>query len=365
MNSYNSMKNSENLKKLNKKIVSRYGKNFEDILDIKNDYFKKNKEFLDVDKEQSISYKQQEKRINCKICDNKLEEKLFEKLNIGYFSCSICGHLNGEYEDSDEFVNNLYVNEGGAEYSKIYHTEDNDAYQNRVEKIYIPKANFLLGTLDSLGEKSNNLNYVDFGAGSGYFVAAMNQLGVNSISGYDPSEVQVTFGNKMNQFNELKISKAGNEIKLLESISSDVISMIGVLEHLQNPIGALSAIVKNPNIRYIYISVPMFSLTVFFEVIFKTIHNRHLAGAHTHLFTEKSLEFIFKKFNLEKVGEWWFGTDIMDLYRSMSVLLDEEKISKYAKQIFKEMIHPIMNSTQLEMDKKLLSSEVHLLLKKL
>ena len=120
----------------------------------------------------------------------------------------------------------------------------------------------------------------------------------------------------------------------------------------------------NSSVFGMFFAVILYSLLMALVFTFYSLVSNKLGNKLGIIFFVSSW-IVFEKFNLEKVGEWWFGTDIMDLYRSMSVLLDEEKISKYAKQIFKEMIHPIMNSTQLEMDKKLLSSEVHLLLKKL
>lgn len=346
------------------KTISHYGKNFEDILKLKSNYFEENERFLKLEEEQSVLYRQQGKRKNCKICGNRLEVKLFQKLGIDYFSCIVCGHLNGGYEDSDEFVKEIYVNEGGAKYAENYHSENIVAYQKRLEKIYIPKAQFLLNSLDKIEEKSSQLTYVDFGAGSGYFVSALKKLGITKVKGFEPSEVQVELANKMNQSNFLEVCKIGNEIPLLESISTDVISMIGVLEHLQNPIEIMSAIVTNKTIRYIYISIPMFSLTVFFELIFDKVWSRHLSGGHTHLFTEQSLEYIFGKFGLKKVAEWWFGSDLLDLYRSMSIQLKKQDIEKTGINKFEDMIHSILNPTQLEIDKKHLSSEVHLLLRK-
>ena len=38
---------------------------------------------------------------------------------------------------------------------------------------------------------------------------------------------------------------------------------------------------------------------------------------HTHLYTKKSLNYLAKKYNLKIIGEYWFGTDIPDLMRSL------------------------------------------------
>jgi hypothetical protein len=49
--------------------------------------------------------------------------------------------------------------------------------------------------------------------------------------------------------------------KILATTNANVISMIGVLEHVQNPHTLVTAISENPNIEFFYISVPTFSLS--------------------------------------------------------------------------------------------------------
>ena len=88
--------------------------------------------------------------------------------------------------------------------------------------------------------------------------------------------------------------------------------MIGVLEHLQEPREVLHAICSNPTIRYIYISVPMFSLSVYLKAVSPEVFHRQLGAGHTHLYTDSSLDWMCKEFGLERVGGWWFGTDIVD-----------------------------------------------------
>ena len=95
--------------------------------------------------------------------------------------------------------------------------------------------------------------------------------------------------------------------------------MIGSLEHIYNQNDILREI-KRKNIKYLYIVVPCFSPTSFVEMIFNKNFQRLLAPQHTHLYTSQSLKYLEKMFNLKIIGEWWFGTDIVDLYRNF--LLD-------------------------------------------
>ena len=71
-------------------------------------------------------------------------------------------------------------------------------------------------------------------------------------------------------------------------------------------------------------------------------------------------------FNLKIIGEWWFGADIVDLYRNF--LLDiKSKETKNKKmntiKIFNKMFLNLLDNLQLEIDKKKLSSEAHIIYK--
>ena len=58
-------------------------------------------------------------------------------------------------------------------------------------------------------------------------------------------------------------------------------------------------------------------MTTFIENSFPNIFPRQLSGGHTHLYIEKSLNYLANKYNLKIIGEYWFGTDIPDLMRSL------------------------------------------------
>ena len=99
------------------------------------------------------------------------------------------------------------------------------------------------------------------------------------------------------------------------------------------------------------------------ENSFKNIFPRQLGGGHTHLYTEKSLNFLAKKYNFEIIGEWWFGTDFPDLYRS---LINSGKILKkdlYLKEINQKFVR-VMDKLQAVLDKEKICSEVHMVFRK-
>ena len=61
----------------------------------------------------------------------------------------------------------------------------------------------------------------------------------------------------------------------------------------------------------------MYSAFTFLENSFPSVFPRQLSGGHTHLYTEKSLNYLAKKYNFKIIGEYWFGTDFPDLMRSL------------------------------------------------
>jgi hypothetical protein len=112
-----------------------------------------------------------------------------------------------------------------------------------------------------------------------------------------------------------------------------ILAAIGVIEHLRDPHLLFDAFRKS-GIEYLFFSVPMMSLSVMLENCFTSIFPRQLSGAHTHLFTEQSLKWMYLNRHLEPLAEWRFGIDIMDLYRTINVLLYEHGVSQKVLDMF-------------------------------
>ena len=143
---------------------------------------------------------------------------------------------------------------------------------------------------------------------------------------------------------------------------ANTLSLIHVLEHLVEPNRLMDSFVRS-KLKYLYIAVPLFSLTTFIENSFPNIFPRQLSGGHTHLYTEKSLNYLANKYNLKIIGEYWFGTDIPDLMRSLinSGSITNKKI--YAQQI-KNKFSKFIDELQSILDKNKVCSEVHMVLEK-
>lgn len=335
----------------------RYGKSSK-FLNKKFD-FSANEQLCNEENKHLSEYKKSPKREFCINCKTPLKKIIFTRKEIKYFECNNCGHINAEYQITEEFNSYLYNN---IEFVKDYLMHDDKQYIQRMEDIYLPKANFLIESILNDNINPNDLQFFDYGCGSGYFVYAMTQLGY-TINGTDLSNEQVQLANKMltsinqNTTNKV-IPLVDNNIQKLQT---NVLSMIGVLEHLENPNRFLEMIATK-NIQYIYVLVPTFSLSDYIQLAFPDVYDRHLGVAHTHLYTENSLKKFFSTYGYEPISEWWFGGDAFDLFRNISTTLSDKNVDM---KIFQQYYMNIIDEIQLSIDKKHACSEVHMLFKKI
>jgi hypothetical protein len=344
-------------------MIEIYGKPSGPLLTLKKSFIEENDEFLEKSQKIDRIYSQQARRVRCKNCDHVLDTESFSKQGVVYGICTQCGHLNGFYQDTKEFCSSVYTDDDGDSYALNYSSQSKHAYEQRVVDIYMPKAEFLRDTLNQLGETPTNLAYSDFGAGSGYYVSALIRSGLTNTVGYEVSGTQVSLGNAMMNNEYLIKHSLKDTVDLAGSIDADVVSMIGVLEHVQNPREILRALQQNPKVRFLYISVPLFSPCVFFEMVFPTVMQRQLSAGHTHLYTESSLKWLTNEFSMHQVAAWWFGTDMVDLFRNVAVRLEQQPETINMVETWVEMFTPLIDVMQREIDKKHLASEVHMLLK--
>ena len=343
---------------------NKFGKPSASIIKIKNDFFQNNDKLFKENTKIYNNYIKQPVRRKCKNCNRKIEyTDFFTKQKVKYTFCNLCKHLNGIYDDTEEFCRSVYSDNKGLGYSKSYYEKNIKAYNIRTKNIYIPKAKFLLDNLKKEKEKISQLNFIDLGAGSGYFLKALLGLGIKKLAGYEASKTQVQLANKMLGSDILHHHDINEINNIVSKIDSDVLSMIGVLEHMQKPYELLREIKKNKNIKYLYISVPTFSFSVFFEMVFPSVMQRQLSPDHTHLYTQDSLKWLKNKFKFKEVAAWWFGTDMMDLHRNMMVSLLKDKKTNNISSLWSKTFLKCLDELQLIIDKKFLSSEVHLLLK--
>ncbi|AFM27580.1 class I SAM-dependent methyltransferase [Desulfomonile tiedjei] len=343
--------------------MQRYGKPSLPLLKHKRNFFEENDEILAEQKRVLKLYAAQPRRSQCKNCHCKLQEIAFSKLGIDYLICPNCGHLNGGHEDTDAFVAQLYINADSKSLASVYRVEDIEAYQRRVADIYLPKIDFLIEALREEGLSPLDLSYADLGAGSGYLVQAFLSRGAEKAIGYEVSLSQVAFANAMIPGERIRLHSLDEISEIAKALCADVVTLIGVLQHLRHPELLLRSLQENANVRYLYFSVPIFSPCIFFEMVFSSVMQRQLSGGHTHLYTESSIDWFCNKFGFKRVAEWWFGTDMFDLYRSIGVSLRQAPETGSMCERWWEIMKSAIDEMQLALDRRRLSSEVHMLVK--
>lgn len=183
--------------------------------------------------------------------------------------------------------------------------------------------------------------------------------------GIEVSRSQVDYGNAMSENKIITQCDQGNIENIIVESDADVISFIGVLEHIINLHNVLQSINRNPNIRYIYFSVPLMSYSVVFEAMEEDVYNRLLggSGAHTHLFSDDSIKYLCDMYDWSIVGQWKFGTDMADMLRMVMVKLGQ-KGQEELSLLFEENFKKIMDELQLVIDKNGLPSEIHVVAEK-
>lgn len=330
-----------------KKIIL-FSKKISDVSKLKSDFFHDNKVYLNRATKGFKLYLKEKKRLFCKNCENKLGKNIFKSNKVSYSICKKCSHLNGAHQDTDNFLNKLYLSEKGSSYEKGY-TKD---FNKRVKKIYTPKLDFLKQVI------KKKFSVIEIGSGAGHFVKACENQKIK-VKGFEINEKLVQIAKKNNVKN-IFFESPENIDQILENDKSDVVSLISTLEHLPEP-NKILKIIKKSKIKYIYTCIPLFSLSTFIENVFPKVYPRQLNASHTHLYTEKSLEHMVKKYKFKILGEWWFGTDISDLYRSL--LLSSNYQDKSYIDFFNKFFGNHIDDFQETLDKKKLCCEVHLVLK--
>lgn len=330
-----------------KKIIE-FSKSYENIFKIKKNFYDDNYNNLKYAIKINNEYKNQPLRTCCKNCGSKKIKLFIKNLNIPYKLCSTCGHLNGAYEDTKVFAKKLYSSNDLIKYSKNYLKD----FNIRVENIYIPKVNFLKKVI------KKKIILLDLGCGAGHFVKALEQNKI-SATGYDTSVDLCKLGNKKLKKNKIYSINFDKIYEIIKDHSEfNTLSMIGVLEHLTEPHKLLKSF-KKSKIKYLYISVPLFSLSTFLENCFSGVFPRQLSGAHTHLYTEKSLNYLANKYKLKIIGEYWFGTDFPDLMRSLINTGNIINKKIYYKELYKKFSRYI-DDFQSILDRNKVCSEVHM-----
>jgi len=209
---------------------------------------------------------------------------------------------------NSEDVYSLYSSDDPEKKSlqdKIYCDIDN--YKKRIETIGLPKIDFINCYLPIKKGK-----WLDIGCGAGEMVYAATLRGWEAW-GLESDPKEVAFARKQN----IPVIQEYLDPKNVSEYVTDcdVISLINILEHINDPFVFLNMISKNmKDNAFIIIEIPRHpSLSSFVNLAFPSIASRHIyPPEHLHIFSEKSIEIVLEKCSMSAEVIWLFGQDFSD-----------------------------------------------------
>lgn len=333
------------------KKILKFSKSSSEYNKLKNDFYKLEKKYLDNQRIIDKIYKKQPLRRFCKNCQYKISGFDLLISSVKYKFCKKCFHLNGHFQETDEFFKKIYTNKKGKNFSIGY----DKFYFKSIKTIHLPKIRFLKSII------KHDFDLLDVGCGAGYLVAACEKLKINSL-GIDVNKNLIDYGSMRIKNNKLLHLNYKKTLEFIENQNFQCVSIINVLEHLLNPNEVIDSFIKSKS-KYLFINVPLFSLASILDGVFKNNFSRQIGASHTHLYTKESLEFLIKKKKLKIIGEWWYGLDFSDLKRYIftnSVF----KNKTIGWNIINKYFSRNIESLQKILDKDKICSEVHMVLKK-
>lgn len=344
-------------------MFHKIGKSYANMWRFKEGLTLENKELVAHNERLYELYRQQPVRKFCKICHGTKRRWEFHSHGVLYYCCDECGHINGNHVDTEEYCRKLYEGDDGC-FGAQYEDIDKNAFLARMNTIYLPKAEFLKDAFESYGGKYDlsSMKFLDIGAGSGHFVYAMNELGLNA-SGIDVDIHQVRHAQKILSAGMLEHCPSEKMVDYISNVKADVLTCIYAFEHITNVVEVFDAIQKNNNIKWVYFSVPMLAYTSMLESVNPKVYARVLHAAHTHIYTEESIAWLCKKYNWRPLGDWRFGSDAADILRTIMVELELQGDTKFS-QFCKEKYVDIIDDLQYVMDKHGCCSDIHILVEK-
>lgn len=168
----------------------------------------------------------------CNLCGNKevelISREVFNTFSTSVIRCKRCGliYVDPQPPRINEYYNDDYLGELRSE----FHTERLECFRevlNLTEK-YCSPPGFLL----------------DIGCGAGDFMKIAKERGWD-VKGVDISDVAVEHVKNKLEFEALKVSEGGEQLpEVFDQHSFHVVTMLDVIEHLQDPYGYLGRVAR-------------------------------------------------------------------------------------------------------------------------
>ena len=234
---------------------------------------------------------------SCYCCGSSDFRFLFSKWGFSHHICNVCGFI---------FVNPRLTDEG---LSKLYNSIAINSSRRFVEiprnrggEIYSASINreWMKEIADEISKYHKSGKLLDFGCGVGAFLKLLQVEHYNyDLFGTELNEESVNFAKNFYKLNVFK--NTPGELRR-QNKKFDIITLLGVLEHVDDPYTLLSELTELLNERGIlYIFVPRMGLLS--RVFTKEYYHFCSPPFHLNFFSKKSLSFLIKRVgNLEIIN---------------------------------------------------------------
>jgi len=248
-----------------------------------------------------------------------------------YVSCNNCRLVRLNPRPDDQCLSLLYP---------PYYGRGSVPFENDLaNRIHTPANRFRANMIKRF--KNNPGLIFDIGCGSGFFLKHMESLGWQ-ILGLDSAEEHVAYARRTLNLGNIWCSIWPSDLTL--DGKADVVSMIHLLEHLSDPIAAISRakhllkddgllIVETPNIE----SWPM---SVFGKYSTQLDAPRHLC-----LFSTSSLACCAKKAGLEVIALYSFSSSTMEYRESLRYWIKDHGFREYKNKVSRNGIDIVENDS--------------------
>lgn len=270
------------------------------------------------------------RRTMCPLCNGSDSSRVMVVHGVSYLECATCSHLYSELIPLEGAVQSLYGDSEGSDASsqaKIY--LDDTLFARRIEMIGRPKVDFVTEVIGSTAGE-----WLDIGCGTGEVLVAARDAGWH-VRGIEADIRFVDFAQMRGLPVEHGFVTGDNSSSLIREAT--VVSLFNLVEHLEDPVGLLKAIVAGARRgTWVVIEVPRHpSLSSLSNLLFPSLSARHIYPPdHLHVFTDASLRQVLGQAGISPFALWLFGQDIQDFVMTgVSHQLREQPLPRFVDQI--------------------------------
>ena len=249
---------------------------------------------------------------SCYICASTRRESLAEIHGFEYVTCEDCGHVYTTRRYTDEAIRRFY--ETNTYWAEVTYANKSTCHYRR-DNVARPKVEF--AERYCAGSRGT---WLDVGSGIGDMVSVAQENGWKA-TGLELSETSVAFAKEI--FNVELLRQTMEEYRdhhpeLAGTV--DVVSLIGVLEHVVDPVGLLrqaNQMLKPGGMVMIQVPNARSMATMVQETFTQNVFRHMSPIEHIMVFTESSLNRAMTNGGFEPLAYWYHGLDFYELLTNL------------------------------------------------